>query len=865
MDLLRYILKIDTKKQILLVILVITSVILGFINVMLRGRIIDDAIGKHRDLTLLFKYILAYFIIMVMSMGLSYLTGYLFMRVSQKTLIRLRTDLYNHILKLNIGFFHKTPVGEIMSRLIPEVQQLGIFLSQIILVPLSAVMNIISGLIMITAIEWRMGCVAFGIFCLIFIFLPSLRAGLKALTKKWSEKMRNISKQTEESISHYMEIQTNNTFPYEEYNFYRSLRDFFGINLDIAKVNGKTTFLSQFFSGLATLSVYGVGGFLVIKHWGEPDGLTVGSLVIMTGAIANIINPVNTLIDFSQRYQEALVKFDMVSDYLNIPQEMTDGKDSRELDKISGEIHINNLFFGFEQAKKILKNINLHINPGEHIAFVGPAGCGKSTMSLLINRLTKSQRGEIKLDGINISDIKLDSLRKHIGYVAQAKTSNPVLFGGTVADNIVYSLKTGHVRGEKEEWINMKSIGINTYEELRHEILEVVNDVDFYDDIFNFGLKNVTLLDVLNDKNSIFSVSDVQNFRKRIIEGRERFRNLMTEHDLVEFFDTDKFMTDCTIMENIIFTSCEPFTKDRKSYEILKNFLYPLCEKTGLQDRIFYTGCTIAAELSDICKKVKNINSDIMRKTRLPQPVVKDLVKLGERFRIHGMETVKKSLKPEEKEHIFRLGYEYSAGYGIGIYLDDDFIEKILLSRRLFKETLSPELKEKIIFYDRSDYIDGATIRDNIIMGKINTVINRAEEKISSILKKVIEELELEQDIVNMGLLMDVGERGSKLSGGQAQKTAIARVLLKKPSVLILDEATSALDNASQQKINEMIMKKFKDKTVITIAHRLDTIKDYDRIIVFKGGEILETGAFNELLEKKGLFCRLWETFQVNL
>ncbi|MEQ8171050.1 MAG: ABC transporter ATP-binding protein/permease, partial [Candidatus Eremiobacterota bacterium] len=836
-----------------------------FINVMLRGRIIDDAIGKQRDLTLLFKYILAYFIIMVMSMGLSYLTGYLFMRVSQKTLIRLRTDLYNHILKLNIGFFHKTPVGEIMSRLIPEVQQLGIFLSQIILVPLSAVMNIISGLIMITAIEWRMGCVAFGIFCLIFIFLPSLRAGLKALTKKWSEKMRNISKQTEESISHYMEIQTNNTFPYEEYNFYRSLMDFFGINLDIAKVNGKTTFLSQFFSGLATLSVYGVGGFLVIKHWGEADGLTVGSLVIMTGAIANIINPVNTLIDFSQRYQEALVKFDMVSDYLNIPQEMTDGKDSRELDKISGEIHINNLFFGFEQAKKILKNINLHINSGEHIAFVGPAGCGKSTMSLLINRLTKPQRGEIKLDGINISDIRLDSLRKHIGYVAQAKTSNPGLFGGTVADNIIYSLKTGHVRGEKEEWVNMKSIGINTDEELRHEILEVVKDVDFYDDIFNFGLKNVTLLDVLNDKNSIFSISDAQNFRKRIIEGREKFRNLMTEHELVEFFDTDKFMTDCTIMENIIFTSCEPFTKDRKSYEILKNFLYPLCEKTGLQDRIFYTGCTIAAELSDICKKVKNINSDIMRKIRLPQPLVKDLVKLGERFRIHGMETVKKSLKPEEKEHIFRLGYEYSAGYGIGIYLDDDFIEKILLSRRLFKKTLSPELKEKIIFYDRSDYIDGATIRDNIIMGKINTVINRAEEKISSILKKVIEELDLEQDIVNMGLLMDIGERGSKLSGGQAQKTAIARVLLKKPSILILDEATSALDNASHQKINKMIMKKFKDKTVITIAHRLDTIKDYDRIIVFKGGEIVETGAFNELLEKKGLFCRLWETFQVNL
>ncbi|MEQ8224957.1 MAG: ATP-binding cassette domain-containing protein, partial [Candidatus Eremiobacterota bacterium] len=411
---------------------------------------------------------------------------------------------------------------------------------------------------------------------------------------------------------------------------------------------------------------------------------------IMAGAIANIINPVNTLIDFSQRYQEALVKFDMVSDYLNIPQEMIDGKDARELDKISGEIHINNLFFGFEQEKKILKNINLHIKPGDHIAFVGPAGCGKSTLSLLINRLTKPQGGEIKLDGINISDIKLESLRKHVGYVAQAKTSTPVLFGGTLADNIIYSLKTGHINGGKEEWINIKSIGIDTDEELRHEILKVVKDVDFYDDVFNFGLRNVTLFDVLNDKNSI--ISDFQSFRKRIIEGRERFRQLVTDHELIEFFDADKFMTDCTIMENIIFTSPEPYTKDRKSYDMLKQVLYPVCEETGLQDRIFYVGCSIAAELSDIFKKVKNDNSGIIRKARIPQPMIKKFVNLGERFRIYGMETVKKSLTPEEIEHIFRLGYEYSAGYGTGIYIDNDFIEKILLSRRLFKEKLSPEL-----------------------------------------------------------------------------------------------------------------------------------------------------------------------------
>ncbi len=107
---------------------------------------------------------------------------------------------------------------------------------------------------------------------------------------------------------------------------------------------------------------------------------------------------------------------------------------------------------------------------------------------------------------------------------------------------------------------------------------------------------------------------------------------------------------------------------------------------------------------------------------------------------------------------------------------------------------------------------------------------------------------------------MDVGERGSRLSGGQAQKTAISRVLLKKPDVLILDEATSALDNASQHQIGIMLEKRFKDKNVFTIAHRLDTIKEYDRILVLRAGEIVETGSFQELIEQKGLFHELWKT-----
>jgi len=932
MKLLKYVLKIDTGKQIALMILVAASVFLGFANVTLEGRIIDDAIDpkpwmeisnetlekikndvtgeKLRQLEgmvnrkvskenlldelralnftdketgiiiknakvienppsldRLFKYIFAYFLVMLIARLFEYISEILFMQVSQKTLIKLRTELYNHIIRLNIAFFHKTPIGEVMSRIIPEVQQLGMLLSQIILVPLNCGITILMGIGLVTAIDWKLGVISIFVFSLVFIFLPKLRAKLKSFTQKWSEKMRDISVQAEDSVAHYMEIQSNNTFAYEEEKLQKSLYEFLDINVDIGKVHGQTSALSQVFSSLATLSVYGVGGWFLIKY-GTASGLSVGAIFIMIRALGTIITPINRLIDFSQRYQEAIIKFDMIYDYLNIPQEMVDKKDATDID-VKGKIEAKNVSFGFEPSKMILKDINLDIKAGEHVALVGPAGCGKSTLSLLINRMMSVKMGEIKVDDTNILDIKLSCLRKHIGYVAQAKTNTPVLFGGSLADNIIYSLKRKEGNSSKNpgDWLDLEAAGIKDLAQLKEEILDIIKDVKFYEDVYNFGLRNVTLLEALKYTESIFRIEEPEAIRKEVLKGRKKIEEKIKalDENLIEIFDSEKFLNYSSILENIIFTSAEPFLKEPRRYEALQKVLVPVCEEAGIHNRIFETGCQVAGELSDIFKRVKPDNSQLLRKVDMPPPKLKAIAGIGEKYkRTKDTEMVKKGLPPPALATLYRLGFEYSAGQGLDINIEEDFKEKILKARKLFKEKLTSDLKSQISFYDKENYIDGATIRENLILGKINTLVPGADEKVSSLIKDVIKEVELEDEIISLGLLMDIGERGAKLSGGQAQKAAISRVLLKKPSILILDEATSALDNASQQKINEMLQKRFKDKTVITIAHRLDTIKDYNKIVVLRAGEIVESGTFTELQEKKGLFFQLWESLSTD-
>ena len=146
--------------------------------------------------------------------------------------------------------------------------------------------------------------------------------------------------------------------------------------------------------------------------------------------------------------------------------------------------------------------------------------------------------------------------------------------------------------------------------------------------------------------------------------------------------------------------------------------------------------------------------------------------------------------------------------------------------------------------------IFSGSIRDNIIYGCERENITDEEVVRAAKLANLYEEIENSLG----GLSGRVAENGNNLSGGQKQRLAIARLILKSPELLILDEATSALDNTNETKIQRNIEQLFKDKTTITIAHRLTTLKNTDRIFVFERGKIVQEGTFDDLANQKGLF-----------
>jgi len=178
--------------------------------------------------------------------------------------------------------------------------------------------------------------------------------------------------------------------------------------------------------------------------------------------------------------------------------------------------------------------------------------------------------------------------------------------------------------------------------------------------------------------------------------------------------------------------------------------------------------------------------------------------------------------------------------------------------RKNFLRNYRDDLSELLEFYDHPQsgcpsetYLDDQSIINNIFFGKIISTRFEDQERINQAVVQLLIEEDCLETVTQLGLHYNVGSQGVKLSGGQRQKLAIARVILKRPNFLILDEATSALDNTSQTRIERMRMTKWRNRiTVVAVVHRLDIIDNYDKIAVMKDGRIVEIGSYSELIDQ---------------
>jgi energy-coupling factor transporter ATP-binding protein EcfA2 len=374
------------------------------------------------------------------------------------------------------------------------------------------------------------------------------------------------------------------------------------------------------------------------------------------------------------------------------------------------------------------------------------------------------------------------------------------------------------------------------------DTIAVLHQTGIFVDVLRFGLNAI----LTHDKHAEL-VDAIVRIRKNFQQdyGAELA-------DYVEFFDENKYLYHSSVAGNLTFGA--PNKSEFSSRNLAKNkYFLNFLDTADLTRPLLSLGANLCRQTVDILGNLppdavffdqSPINADELEE-------FKDLEEHLRKKRLH-------ELDGEDRHKLLELALRFTPGTHKMAALPEILEMLILEGRALWREKIAEDDPEAFTFYQMSEYIYSQTILNNIFFGKTKTSKRQAQEIIDqSIIQLLIEE-DLLEAIIEIGMHYEVGTKGDRLSGGQQQKLAIARIFLKAPRILIMDEATSALDNKAQTRIQNLLETRWKKKsTVVSVVHRLDTIKNYDKVAVMKAGKILEMGTYDELMARKGMLYEL--------
>jgi ABC-type multidrug transport system fused ATPase/permease subunit len=812
----------NVKLQVSLLFVIVIMVFARVIPLEMQKRIVNEAINL-RDIDMLFLYCGIYLVAAIFFSALKYLTNLLQTLITQRATADMRKALYHHILTLPLGFFRNTQPGSVVNSLVTELAMPGNFVGMAVSAPVTNILTLLAFAVYLFLLNPLLAAVSFSIYPIVVFLVPVLQRGVNRANRKRVDAARTLSSRIAESVSGIHEVHGNGAYEIEnkKYDGLVDRLEKIRIVWSLYRFAVKTS--NGFFISLGPFIVFLLGGYLTIK-----GQLELGALVAFLSAQERLYDPWKELIEFYQVYQDGSVTYKRTMEFFDVmPEHAIEPKD-REAFDLKPSVDVRDLSFVTDSGIRLLDGINLSLNAGEHLALVGFSGSGKSTLALCIGQLYSYTSGRVLIGDKEVSNLTKKDIVNNMGFVAQS----PFIFEGTIQENLLYSCRA------KANGDGQNEAGLPTLD----DIIAVLQQTGIFVDVLRFGM------------NTILAHDENQELVDVIIRVRENFQRDYGKElaDYVEFFDENQYLYFSSVAENLIFGT--PKKGAFKDTQLCRNpYFLKFLKQADLTRPLLSLGAALARQTVDI---LGNMPPDAVFFEQSPISAeeldsFKSVVERLRRVKLH-------ELSAEHHKQLLDLALRFVPGVHKMVALPALLENLILEGRALFREKISEDDPEAITSYDVSQYIYSQTILNNIFFGKTKTANPQAQEKINqSIIQLLIEE-DLLETITEIGMLYQVGSKGDKLSGGQQQKLAIARVFLKNPSILIMDEATSALDNKSQARIQNLLETRWKRKnTVISVVHRLDTIKNYDQVAVMKAGKILEIGTYDELMTRKGMLYEL--------
>jgi subfamily B ATP-binding cassette protein MsbA len=397
-------------------------------------------IGPNKLAVLNFA-VLAVAVIAIVGAISSYLENYLTTSVGQSVMHDLRRTLYHHIHRLSLAEHDEKRTGDLIGRVTTDIEAIQAFITTALLGILSSVLTLVGIIGIMLYLNWRFTLISLAIapvlFLVVYIFTRRIKKASRAVRKKESELLSIV----QEVFSSIRVVKAFAREDYEERRFERQSLENVEAALQARNLKGTLSPIVDILVAIGTCLMLGYGARLVLA-----GRLTPGGLVLFLFYLGMMYKPMRDLSKMTDTVSKAEVGFDRIREVLETESGMRDLTGARRAGRFQGKIEFDKVSFGYDKDQLILKDMSFKIEPGQVAAFVGPTGGGKSTIISLVARFYDPLSGEVRIDGTNIRNYTMKSLRQQISFVLQ----ETLLFRAPVWENIAY----GRPEANREEIIN---------------------------------------------------------------------------------------------------------------------------------------------------------------------------------------------------------------------------------------------------------------------------------------------------------------------------------------------------------------------------------------------------------------------------
>jgi len=361
--------------------------------------------------------------------GVDFLRLYLTALLGQKIVFRIRNDLFTHLNRLSFSFFDRARTGDLMSRVTSDTDVLSMFFGRAGIIVLTNALFLIGVMIVLFSWNWILGLVYAAMLPVIVVAIRIYARKVRPAMGRVRKTLGLLGSTLQGTLAGIMVVKVFGRDKYEEKRFDRSSSKNLSAGVEAAKIQSLWMPFMNVFMGIGTGLILWVGGYGVIR-----GKISLGTLIAFITYISMLLRPVRQTGMMMNVVMRSMAASERIFEVLDTIPEIADSPGALPLPPIQGIVKFDNVSFSYDGSNPVLIDVSLKALPGELVAVVGPSGAGKSTLVHLIPRFYNAERGSITLDGNDVREVTLDSLRRNVGIALQSV----FLFDTSIRENIAY-------------------------------------------------------------------------------------------------------------------------------------------------------------------------------------------------------------------------------------------------------------------------------------------------------------------------------------------------------------------------------------------------------------------------------------------